>query len=574
MKHLPMGWRWIGSLMIGLVMLSCTGTKNNTETTVTEQKTTVEETTKKSVTKKETKVVDEMTIQDRLDQYTDFTLEADMSQLSDNQKRMVELMIEASKAMDDVFWIEAYGDKQALKGQISDPKVWRFAEINYGPWDRLNGNEPFVEGFGEKPAGANYYPADMTKEEFEAWESDDKASLYTLVRRDEKGELYAIPYHEAFNEQHELAASKLEEAAELAEEPGLKKYLSLRAEALRTDNYQPSDLAWMDMKENQLDFVVGPIETYEDQLFGYKAAHEAYVLIKDMEWSERLSRYTEVLPELQEGLPVPSEYKQETPGRDSDLNAYTVVYYAGDCNAGSKTIAINLPNDEEVQLQKGTRRLQLKNAMKAKYDKILVPISQQLIAENQQNHITFDAFFGNTMFHEVAHGLGIKNTINDKGTVRQALKEHSSALEEGKADILGLYMVRSLREDGMIEEGEMADNYVTFLASIFRSIRFGSSSAHGKANLIRFNYFNEHGAFTYDEATGRYAVDFERIPQVTDMLSEKILTLQGNGDYEGVGEFIETYGTVGPELQSALDRLSEASIPVDITFNQGMSVLK
>lgn len=517
---------------------------------------------------------DEMTINDRLNQYTDFTLTADLSELSENQIKMVELMIEASKEMDDVFWMQAYGDKEALWETITDPNVKRFTEINYGPWDRLNGNEPFVDGVGPKPAGANYYPADMTKEEFDAWDNAEKASLYTLVRRDDNGNLITIPYREAFKEQHEKAADLLQQAAELAEDAGLKKYLNLRAEALLTGEYQPSDLAWMDMKNNELDFVVGPIETYEDQLFGYKAAHEGYVLIKDMEWSERLSKYAAVLPELQTGLPVPDAYKQETPGRDSDLNAYTVVYYAGDCNAGSKTIAINLPNDEEVQFKKGTRRLQLKNAMEAKYDKILVPISGQLIAEDQREHITFDAFFGNTMFHEVAHGLGIKNTINDNGTVREALKEHASALEEGKADILGLYMVRSLRNDGMISDGVMEDNYVTFLASIFRSIRFGSSSAHGKANLIRFNYFNENGAFIFDEATGTYAVDFEKIDEVTDALTEKILTLQGDGDYDGVAALLEKYGKVGPQLQASLDKVSAAGIPVDITFNQGMSELK
>ena len=227
-----------------------------------------------------------------------------------------------------------------------------------------------------------------------------------------------------------------------------------------------------------------------------------------------------MLPELQTGLPVPSEYKKEVPGSDSDLNAYDVVYYAGDCNAGSKTIAINLPNDEEVQLAKGTRRLQLKNAMKAKYDKILLPIADVLIAEDQREHITFDAFFGNTMFHEVAHGLGIKNTISGKGTVREALQNHYSALEEGKADVLGLYMVKSLREKDMIEEGTMEDNYVTFLASIFRSIRFGSSSAHGRANLIRFNFFKEMGAFSYDDATETYSINFEKIAPAVDALSK------------------------------------------------------
>lgn len=533
---------------VGLMLASCSNTKDNTNSDSS------------------------MTIDDRLDQYTEFTLTADVSSLSENQKKMIPLLVDAAKAMEEVFWMEAYGNKGQLMSGLSEKKQ-RFAEINYGPWDRLNGNEPFLDGVGSKPEGANFYPADMTKEEFEKWDSEAKDDLYTLVRRDDSGNLTTVPYHEAFAEQHELAASKLKEAAELAEDEGLKKYLDLRAEALLTDDYQPSDMAWLDMKNNTIEVVIGPIETYEDQLFGYKAAHETFVLIKDKEWSDRLSKYAEVLPELQEGLPVSEEYKQETPGRDSDLNAYDAVYYAGDANAGSKTIAINLPNDEEVQLKKGTRRLQLKNAMRAKYDKILVPISEVLIVEDQREYITFDAFFGNTMFHEVAHGLGIKNTITDKGTVREALKEHSSALEEGKADVLGLYMVSELRKDGMVSEGSIEDNYVTFMTSIFRSIRFGSSSAHGKANLIRFNYFKEMGAFSYDDESQTYSVDFDKMAAASDSLSNKILTLQGDGNYEGVAAFVEEYGKVGDQLQESLDRLSEQSIPVDVTFEQGVDIL-
>lgn len=515
----------------------------------------------------------EMTIDERLSQYTEFTLNADLSSLSEKQKEMIPLLIEASQAMEEVFWMEAYGNKQQLMDQLQDSKTKRFAEINYGPWDRLNDNEPFVDGFGPKTEGANFYPSDMTKEEFENWDSETKDDLYTLVRRDDSGNLMTIPYREAFAEQHKRAADKLKKAAEIAESQGLQKYLNLRADALLSGEYQPSDMAWMDMKDNTIEIVIGPIETYEDQLFGYKAAHEAFVLIKDKEWSNRLSKYAEVLPDLQEGLPVAEEYKQEAPGRESDLNAYDAIYYAGDANAGSKTIAINLPNDEGVQLKKGTRRLQLKNAMRAKYDKILKPISEVLIAEDQRQYITFDAFFGNTMFHEVAHGLGIKNTINDNGTVREALKEHASALEEGKADVLGLYMVSELRNDNMVTEGTIEDNYVTFMASIFRSIRFGSSSAHGIANLIRFNYFNEMGAFTYDEQTQTYRVNFEKMSEATDSLSNKILTLQGDGDYQGVSRFVEKYGQVGEQLQQSLDRLSEQSIPVDVTFKQGVEVL-
>jgi len=327
----------------------------------------------------------------------------------------------------------------------------------------------------------------------------------------------------------------------------------------------------MDMKTNTLDIVIGPIETYEDQLFGNKAAYEGYVLIKDKAWSERLAHFSAYLPELQKDLPVDDAYKTETPGTDSDLNAYDVVFYAGDCNAGSKTIAINLPNDEEVQLQKGTRRLQLKNAMKAKFDKILVPIADVLIEESQRKHITFDAFFANTMFHEVAHGLGIKNTINGKGTVRQALKEHASALEEGKADVLGLYMIQQLTNKGELTE-DIKDNMVTFMTGIFRSVRFGASSAHGKANMIRFNFFKEKGAFSRNE-DGIYKVNFEQMEVAMKDLSNLILTLQGNGDYDGVTKLVAEKGIISGELQADLDRLSSANIPVDVVFEQGIEVL-
>ena len=507
-----------------------------------------------------------------LAKYTPFKLEADISSLSENHKKMIPVLIEAGDIMNELFWYEAYGDREELMGSLTDDKTKKFADINYGPWDRLNGNKPFVEGVEEKPAGANYYPKDMTKDEFENAELEGKSGLYTFVRRNEDGSLKTVPYHEQFKEQVAKVSSLLEQASELAEEEGLKHYLRLRSQAMLNDDYQPSDFAWLDMKKNPIDVVIGPIETYEDQLFGYKAAHEAYVLLKDMDWSKRLEKYAAFLPELQTGLPVPDEYKQEKPGRDTELNAYDVVYYAGDCNAGSKTIAINLPNDEEVQLQKGTRRLQLKNAMKAKFDKILIPIANELIDPDQRKHITFDAFFGNTMFHEVAHGLGIKNTINGKGTVRKALKEHASALEEGKADMLGLYMINQLHKKGEVD-GDLKDYIVTFMAGIFRSVRFGASSAHGKANMIRFNFFDEMGAFTRDEESGTYKVDFDNFQKAMDALSEKILTLQGDGDYDGVAALVADKGVIKTQLQEDLDRLSAAGIPVDIVFEQGVKVL-
>ncbi len=507
----------------------------------------------------------------KLNKYTSFKLTTDVSKLSENQRKMLPILIKAADKMNELFWYEAYGNKTTLFAKIKDDATKKFAEINYGPWDRLDGNKFFVEGIGEKPKGANYYPVDMTKEEFNKSTDKSKASLYTFIRRNKDGQLVSIPYHIQFKQQVKEVSELLKKAAELADDSGLKNYLKLRADAFLTDNYQPSDFAWMDMKNNTLDIVIGPIETYEDQLFGYKASHEGYVLVKDQEWSKKLAHFINFLPELQKGLPVDEAYKQETPGTDSDLNAYDVVYYAGDCNAGSKTIAINLPNDEQVQLKKGTRRLQLKNAMQAKFDKILVPIADVLITKSQRKYIKFDAFFANTMFHEVAHGLGIKNTINNKGSVRNALKEKASALEEGKADILGLYMVEQLHKKGELG-GDMKDYMTTFMASIFRSVRFGASSAHGVANMIRFLFFKEKGAFTKNE-DGTYKVNYEKMEEAMKDLSNLILTLQGNGDYVGVTKLVDEKGKISPDLQKDLDKLSNANIPVDVIFEQGVKVL-
>jgi hypothetical protein len=507
-----------------------------------------------------------------LNKYTTVRLEADLSTLTENEKLMLPLLIDAARIMDELFWEQALGEpKDEFLGKIKNEKLKQFAIYNYGPWDRLDDNKPFIEGYGEKPKGANFYPKDMDTTEFKEFNDPNKKGLYSVIRRDEKGKLKLIKYSEYFKAKLEAAAELIKQAAQLADDPGLNKYLHLRYEALLNDDYQPSDLAWMDMKKNRIDFVVGPIETYEDALYGYRASFEAYVLIKDMEWSKKLEKFASFLPELQKNLPVDAKYKKEMPGSNSDLNAYDVIYYAGDCNSASKTIAINLPNDEEVQLTKGTRRLQLKNVMKAKFEKILTPIANELIDPEQLKYVNFDAFFSTVMFHEVAHGLGIKNTINGKGTVRESLKEHASALEEGKADILGLYMITELHKKGELD-GQLEDYYVTFMAGIFRSVRFGAASAHGKANMIRFNYFLEKGAFVRSDK-GKYKVNFEKMQEAMTSLSTLILTLQGDGDYAGVDKLVKEKGIIGTQLQTDLDVLKEKNIPVDIVFEQGKEVL-
>ena len=509
----------------------------------------------------------------KVKEFAKVKLTTDMSQLDENQKQMLSLMFDAADLMDDIFWQEAYGDKETLLASLKTQAERDFAKINYGPWERLNGNKPFVDGVGPKPKGAQFYPADMTEQEFADWNDSTKTSQYTMIRRDTDGKLVSIPYHEYFKDKIEKAASLIRQAAKLAGDPGLKKYLELRADALLTDNYYDSDMAWLDMKNNTIDFVVGPIENYEDQLFGYKTSHEAFILVKDKVWSQRLSKFAAVLPELQRALPCPAEYKAEMPGSDSDLNAYDVLYYAGDCNAGSKTIAINLPNDERVRAAKGSRKLQLKNAMRAKFDKILVPISDLLIAPDQRSHIKFDAFFENTMFHEVAHGLGLGKTIDGKSTVREALKDTYTSIEEGKADILGLWVITKLHDMGEFSDEDLMDNYVTFMAGIFRSVRFGAASAHGKANMIRFYYFEQKGAFTRDANSGTYRVDFGKMKQAMTDLSDTLLVIQGDGDYAAASKLIKENGYIRPELQSDLDRISAAGIPKDIVFEQGKAVL-
>lgn len=511
----------------------------------------------------------------RPDIYAEFTLTTDLSFLSEQQRQMIGILIDASQIMDDLFWRQAYGDgyREWLASIVED-EARRFAEINYGPWDRLDDDKPFIDGIGAKPLGANFYPLDMSREEFEAAELPGKDDLYTLIRRNAEGALTVVPYHEAYAGDLARTAALLRQAADLADHEGFANYLRARADTLISDDYRTSDLIWMDVKTNPIDLVIGAIETYEDRLFGYKAAYESYVLVKDRDWSERLARFADYLPELQEGLPVPDVYKQETPGTDSELNAYDVVYYAGHSNAGSKTIAINLPNDEHVQLQKGTRRLQLKNAIQAKFERILDPIADELIDDSQRRHVNFESFFANTMFHEVAHGLGIKNTITGRGTVREALRDVASGMEEGKADVLGLYMITALHEAGELGEIDLRDNYVTFVASIFRSIRFGAASAHGKANMVRFNFFLEQGAIVRDPEAGKYRIDFDRMQKAMASLSELLLTLQGNGDYEGAHELMATKGVISPELQADLDRLTHANIPVDIVFNMGVAELR
>lgn len=508
----------------------------------------------------------------KVEEFAPVELKSDLvNGLSDNEKELVKIFFQIGKITDDLFWKQTFGDKSLLD-TISDSYAKDFAMIHYGVWDRLDNNKPFIKGYGEKLPMCNYYPHDITLEEFNAFEDENKDSWYTVIRRNDDGSLKSVWYHEEYAEEIGQICALLEKAVALAENPGLKNYLEKRIEAFKTDDYLASDLAWMDMKDSKIDFVTGPIESYDDKFRETKTSYESFVLLKDEERSKDLAKFVSMLPALQKELPCAPEYKTFVPGTSSDLNVYDVVFYAGDCNAGSKTIAINLPNDDRVHALKGTRRLQLRNSMKAKFDKILMPIGELIVTPEQQKYLNFDAFFWNVTFHEVAHGLGVKQTINGKGSVDAAMGTEKTSWEEAKADILGLFMVTKLVEMGEITNITSEDAIATYIAGILRSVRFGAASSHGKANMMCFNYMEKAGAFTRDDK-GQYVIDFEKAKEAMNGWAALILKTQGDGDVEFATKYRAENGSITPALQADLDKINSAGIPRDIRFIQGVDVL-
>ena len=485
--------------------------------------------------------------------------------LSENDKKIVALFREAADIMDGLFWKQTFGDK-ALIEALPDGYAKDYAMINYGAWDHLDNNSPFIEGYGEKPLGCQYYPQDMTAEEFAAFDDPDKLSLYTVIRRDENGALKTVWYRDEYKEEIEKACSLLEQAIELTENEGMKKYLVERVKAFRTDDYLASDMAWMDMKDCNMDLVIVPIENYDDHLFEAKAAYECFILLKDEKRSANLAKYVGLLPTLQKMLPCAPEYKTFVPGTSSDLNVYDAIYYAGDCNAGSKTIAINLPNDERVHAAKGARRLQLYNSMMAKFDKIMMPIGEVLVAPEQLQYLSADAFFWNVTFHEVAHGLGVKQTVNGKGTVDAAMGSEKTTWEEAKADILGLFMVSKLIDMGEITDITKEQSVATFIAGIVRSVRFGFASSHGKANMMCYNFMEDNGAFTRD-ADGRYVIDFDKAAAAIDAWAALILETQATGNFEFAQKYSSENASIRESLAADIEKVNGAGIPRDIVFD-------
>lgn len=510
-------------------------------------------------------------LQNKVEEYAYFDLTADLSKLTDSERQLLPIFFEIGQIMDDLFWEQTFGDKTILD-TISDPWMKEFAMINYGPWDRLDEEKPFVPGFGKRPEMANYYPQDITKEEFDAFIDPLKSSHYTILTRNEDGSLKTVGYYEAYKEKLDRVCELLDQAIEITDNPTMKKYLTERKKSLQTNDYYASDMAWMDLRDSNIDFVFGPIENYDDGFNSVKTSFEAFVLVKDVDASTKLAKFVQMLPQLQKELPCDPKHKNYVPGTSSDMNLYDVVFYGGDCNAGGKTIAINLPNDDKVQAEKGSRRFQLRNAMQAKFDKIMKPIGEIIIEPSEQNNIKFDAFFWNVTFHEVAHGLGVKQTINGKGSVDDAMRTENSSWEEAKADIIGLNLVCNLIEKGEITDITVEEAITTYIVGLLRSVRFGAAEAHGIANMMCYNYFFENGAFTRN-GNGTYHINYDKARKAMEGWIALILKTQAEGNFEFASQYSKDYGKITPELQNDLDRINKSGIPRDIRFNQGLDVL-
>lgn len=516
----------------------------------------------------------------KIRQFAPTDLTADASHLSENDHKALDKLIEAAKLLDPLFLRQVWSGNEALHKKLeadASPEGrerFHYFMINKGPWSRNEENEPFIDGVPhEKPPQAGFYPDDMTKDEFNTWvsglsEQDKKRAtgFFTVIRRSPDGKLKIVPYHEEYREFLEPAAKLLREAAELTTNESLKTFLTKRADAFMSDDYYASDVAWMDL-DAPIEVTIGPYETYEDELFGYKAAFEAFITLRDEAESAKLVKFSGYLQELENNLPIDPRYRNPKLGAASPIRVVDNVFCSGDGNRGVQTAAYNLPNDEQVVKEKGSKRVMLKNVQGAKFKQVLVPISKVVMDPSQQAQISFDAFFTHILAHELMHGLGPHNIkVGGRDTnVRKELKELYSAIEEAKADITGLWAVQYLIDKGSVDSAMERDLYTTYLASSFRSVRFGINEAHGKGQALQFNYLLDEGAIKVDEAAGTYSIDTSKIKNAVRKLTSEILTIEAEGSYERAKAMLDKYGVIRPVMQKALDTLS--GVPVDIEPN-------
>jgi hypothetical protein len=513
-------------------------------------------------------------LSDRGEQFAPVTLTFDSTLLDERQKRVVKRLVEASDVLDTIFRRQVWRGNLAFGRRLEDATgpgmdaARDYYEIMYGPWDRLEENEPFLAA-GPKPEGAGYYPPDMSRDAFESWieeHPDDRdafTSYWTVITRTADGGLEAVPYSEHYGDRLERAAALLEQATEAAENPSLKRFLRLRAESFRTNQYHDSEVAWMNLEGNRVEPTLGPYEVYEDQLFGYKAAFESFVTLKDPAESARLEELVSHLPELERALPVADEHKRLDRAFASPISVVDVMYTAGDTRAGVQTLAFNLPNDARVREAEGSKKVMLKNVIQAKFRTILKPLARTVLDSAQAERVGVEPYFVRILVHELAHGLGPDYVTGEPElTVSRALRDRYSAIEEAKADAVGTHSLRVLTERGAYEPEFLEQVYIGHVADLFRCVRFGAGEAHGKGCLTQFNYLREKGAIGYDEETGRFSADLDRFPDAVADLAGAYLRVEATGDYEGAAALLEEYGGTSEAMRSALDRLED--VPVDV----------
>ena len=502
-------------------------------------------------------------------------LKADISTLPDNERQALEKMVEAAKIFDSLFLRQVWaGNETMLLDLLHDTSPLGRARLhafllNKGPWSRLDENRAFVPGAPPKPDAANFYPAGATKEEIDAWikslpdaERKRAAGFFTTIRRDPAGKLIAVPYSVEYQGELAQAAALLREAAALTTQPTLKAFLEKRAAAFISNDYYDSDIAWMAL-DASLEPTIGPYEVYEDGWFNYKAAFEAFITVRDDVETQKLARFGAELQGIEDNLPIDPKYRNPKLGALAPIRVVNVVFSSGDGNRGVQTAAYNLPNDERVVAEKGSKRVMLKNSQEAKFEKVLQPISKIALAAKDQGNVAFDAFFTHILMHELMHGLGPHNiTVNGKAsTVRQEFREAYSTIEEAKADISGLFALQFLVDHGKLEKAYEQTMYTTYLASMFRSIRFGLTEAHGRGVAIQLNYFLDHGGVTV-AADGTFAIDASKIKQNVVDLTRDFMTMQATGDYNAAKQMLQTLAVIRPQTQTVLDRLKD--VPVDI----------
>ena len=513
-------------------------------------------------------------LKDKIAQFAPVEIKYDSTLLTERQRIVVRKLFEASQIIDSIYLNQVYSKNREIKYRLEnsssevDKMKLKYFDIMFGPFDRLDHNKPFL-GDEQKPKGANFYPEDITKEEFNNWiktnPQDDSSftSSFTVIRR-EKGKLTAIPYSEFYKTELTKAANLLEEAADYADNQSLKKYLMLVAKAFETNNYFDSDMAWMDLKDNKIEVIIGPYEVYEDEMFNYKASYESFVTIKDSAESEKLQKFGSYLKDIENHLPVEDKYKNTQRGNESPIVVVNEVYSAGDTKAGVQTLAFNLPNDERVRKAKGSKKVMLKNISDAKFEKQLIPISKIVLDSSQLPDVTFNAFFSHALMHEMSHGVGPGFITVDgrKTEVSKELKETYSTIEECKADVLGMYNNIFMIDKGLFPKTFANETWATFLAGIFRSVRFGITEAHGSGNAIIYNFLLEKGGYEYNSETNKVKVNFDKIYGSVKELAHILLTIEATGNYNGAKDLIKKYALISPSMKSLIDKLS--GIPVDI----------